>query len=231
MRTAAISLLVAVALTLAACGSSLAGPEGIVSEPDPTAPPSTTTTVADTDTDGDPTAPDQTSTPDSPATTTTTAPPTTTTIAPDPTDSAGDTEVLVYLISEPGTDSQDYGCGHVTAVPRLVESPRVLAGAIEVLLAGPNDAELAAGYGSWFSPETGWELASVTISDAIAYIDLTEDSDPIPNASTSCGSMALFAQLDMTATQFPSVERAVYSIGGDMAAFYHWFERDVPDLG
>lgn len=40
--------------------------------------------------------------------------------------------------------------------------------------------------------------------------------------------MALRAQLDSTATQFPTVDRAVYSIGGDMATFYHWLQADVP---
>jgi hypothetical protein len=51
----------------------------------------------------------------------------------------------------------------------------------------------------------------------------------IPNASSSCGSAILLAQLDATATQFPTVDRAVYSIDGDTRAFYEWLQL-VPPL-
>ncbi len=40
--------------------------------------------------------------------------------------------------------------------------------------------------------------------------------------------MSFLGQLDQTATQFPSVDRAVYSIGGDVRVFYEWLQRDVP---
>lgn len=225
MRTAQISLLAAIALIVAACGSGVAAPEGQQPIPDPTAPPTTTTMVVD-----DTTTPGETAAPEPPVTTTTTVP--TTTVADTNADAdtqTGDTEVLVYLLTE-ATGSHDYGCGYVTPVTRLVQSPAVLSGALDALLAGPTEVEIAAGQGSWFQDDVGWELSSVTISNSVAYVDLTEDSQPIPNASTSCGSMALLAQLDYTATQFPTVDRAVYSFDGDVAAFYHWLQRDVPQL-
>lgn len=224
MRTIRISLLVAIALIAAACGSGVAASDSPWSIPDPTAPTTTTTTVVD-----DTTTPDVTAAPEPPVTTTTTVPDTT---VPDDTGAdsqAGDTEVFVYLLTE-ATGSHDYGCGYATPVTRLVQSPALLSGALESLLAGPTEAEIAVGQGSWFQGDVGWELASVTISNGVAYVDLTEDSQPIPNASTSCGSMALLAQLDYTATQFPTVDRAVYSFDGDVAAFYHWLQRDVPQL-
>ena len=145
-------------------------------------------------------------------------------------DQTGDTEVFVYLLADSGDGSHSYECGDVIAVSRLVQSPEVLSGALTALFAGPTDAELADGYGSWFSSDVGWELSSVTIADGVAHIDLTEDSEPIPNASTSCGSTALMAQLDYTAKQFPTVDETVYSFNGDVAAFYHWLQRDVPQL-
>ena len=223
MRTARISLLTAAALIIAACGTGLVGSDGPESIPDPTAPPATTTTIVDNTT-----TPDVTAAPEPP--TTTTAPDTT---LPDGAGDAatptGDTEVFVYLLTE-ATGSHDYGCGYVTPVTRLVQSPALLSGAFDALLAGPTEAEIAAGQGSWFQDDVGWELSSVTISNGVAYVDLTEESQPIPNASTSCGSMALLAQLDYTATQFPTVDRAVYSFDGDVAAFYHWLQRDVPQL-
>ena len=44
--------------------------------------------------------------------------------------------------------------------------------------------------------------------------------DVIPNASSSCGSIGLLAQLDRTATQFAGIEEAWYSLEGDRAALY-----------
>jgi spore germination protein GerM len=227
MRSFRISLLAAIALIIAACGSGLGESDDPETTTQPTLPPTTTTTVVDTDTTTDTEAPDPdtTAAPDPTVTTTTEAPGTDV----EAEDQVGDTEVLVYLLSA-DSGSHDYGCGYVTPVTRLVQSPAVLAGALDALLAGPTDAELADGFGSWFADDVGWELSSVTITNGIAFIDLTEDSQPIPNASTSCGSMALLAQLDFTATQFPTVDRTVYSFGGDVAAFYHWLQRDVPQL-
>ena len=98
------------------------------------------------------------------------------------------------------------------------------------MLAGPTDEESATGYGTVFTDEVGWELASVTISGATALIDFTEDSQPFNNMSATCVHLALMAQLEATATQFSTVDRAVFSVGGDIPMFYHWLEQDVPEL-
>lgn len=160
------------------------------------------------------------------ATTTAPATPTTTTTAPPRRDVV---EVMVYLF-DPSPDPDDFTCAAVAPMIRLVESPDVLAGAFAALLSGPTADETEAGYDSWFSAETGWSVESVTISDGVAYIDFSEDSPLLPNASTSCGSAALRAQLDSTAMQFPTVEQTLYSFGGDAAAFYHWLQADVPEV-
>ncbi len=232
---ARIAITVALVLSIVACGSALedlanddSGQSTTVA-PDPTP----TTLADDTTTD---TTVDDSDDADDPATTTTTL------VddagddthdgdeVPEPPEQLGDTQVLVYLFGGPDSDPENYDCAGVFPTTRLVQSPMVLSGAIEALVAGPTADERAAGYDSWFSDEIGWKVDSVTITDGIAHIDFTEDSPFIPNASTSCGSMGLMAQLDMTATQFSSVDRAIYSIGGDVAAFYHWLERDVPQF-
>ncbi len=218
MRIARIALSTAMVVALAACGSALADPDDLASSSSTTVP-ETSTTVAT-----DPTVPDPTPTTTEPPTPPTTVPDTT----PDHADQPGDTEVLVYLVGGPDADPDNYDCSAVTPVVRKVQSPRVLTGAIEALLAGPTAEERAAGYDSWFSEEVGWKLASVTISDGVARIDFTEDSPYINNAGTSCGSMSFLGQLDKTATQFPTVDRVVYSIGGDVRVFYEWLQRDVP---
>jgi spore germination protein GerM len=119
-------------------------------------------------------------------------------------------------------------CARVQPLRRTVATPAVLTGALRALLAGPTAAERRAGYGGWFSAKTAGALRSVRISRRVAYIDFRDFSRLIPNASTSCGSALLLAQLDRTATQFPTVSRAVYSFGGSRRAFYEWLQRSAP---
>lgn len=119
-------------------------------------------------------------------------------------------------------------CTRVQPLRRTVTTPAVLTGAIRALLAGPTPAERRAGYAGWFSARTAGRLRSVRISHAVAYIDFRDFSHLIPNASSSCGSALLLAQLDRTATQFGSVESTVYSFDGSRRAFYEWLQRPAP---
>jgi len=95
------------------------------------------------------------------------------------------------------------------------------------LLRGPTASERSRGYGGWFSTKTAGMLRSVRIDGGVAYIDFRDLRRVIPNASSSCGSTLLLAQLDRTATQFQTVRRAIYSIGGS-SAFYEWLQYSVP---
>lgn len=122
-------------------------------------------------------------------------------------------------------------CSRVRAVPRRVEPPAVLTGAMRALLRGPTVAERRRGYGGWFSARTAGALRSVRIRGGVAFVDLRDLTRVIPNASTSCGSALLLAQLDRTATQFPSVRRTVYSFDGSPRAFYEWLQRPVARRG
>jgi hypothetical protein len=120
-------------------------------------------------------------------------------------------------------------CARVFPLMRVVAGPRLLRGALQALLAGPTRAERARGYGGWFSVKTAGHLRSVRISDGVAYIDFRSFASHIPNASTSCGSTLLLAQLDRTARQFPAVKRAIYSFNGSRPAFYQWLQREPPE--
>lgn len=119
-------------------------------------------------------------------------------------------------------------CDRVAAVRRLVPAPAVLRGALESLLRGPTATERARGYGGMFSARTARMLRSVGIRNGRAYVDFRDFRRVIPNASSSCGSTLLLAQLDRTVTQFPTVRRAVYSFNGSRAAFYEWLQRVPP---
>ena len=119
-------------------------------------------------------------------------------------------------------------CARVLPLARRVAKPAVLTGGMRALVAGPTTSERARGYGGWFSARTAGSVRSVRISRQIAYVDFHDFSRLIPNASSSCGSAMLLAQLDRTATQFPTVDRALYSFNGSRRAFYEWLQRAVP---
>ena len=68
----------------------------------------------------------------------------------------------------------------------------------------------------------------VRIERGTAYVDFRNFSRLIPNASSSCGSNLLLAQLDHTALQFASVKRTVYSFDGSRRAFYEWLQLNTP---
>lgn len=133
----------------------------------------------------------------------------------------------VVLIYAPRSVSDD--CARVLPLRRLVPRSAVLAGAVRALLAGPTRAERARGYGGWFSAATAGHLRSARIARGVAYIDFRNLAVHIPNASTSCGSTLLLAQLERTATQFPTVDRTVYSFDGSRRAFYAWLQREAPE--
>ena len=132
--------------------------------------------------------------------------------------------VSVFMpLGDPGSD-----CDRVRPVARTVPAPAVLHAAMAALLQGPTPAERRAGYDGWFSADTAGALRGVTLRDGVAHIDFADLRRLIPNASSSCGSALLLAQLDRTAAQFPAVRRAVYSLDGDVAAFYEWLGYDAP---
>lgn len=120
-------------------------------------------------------------------------------------------------------------CGEVFPRPREVPAAAPLHPTLEALLAGPTAEEQADGYAGWFSDETAGMLQSVRVEDGVAHVDVDDLREVIPNASTSCGSAGLLAQLDRTATQFDTVDSARYSILGDEAAFYEWLQMEQPD--
>ena len=132
--------------------------------------------------------------------------------------------VSIYAPRGVGTD-----CARVYPLGRHVTGPRLLRGALEALLAGPTRSERAHGYGGWFSVKTAGHVRSVRIAGGIAYVDFLSFARDIPNASSSCGSALLLAQLDRTAKQFPSVRSTLYSFNGSPRAFYQWLQRSPPE--
>ncbi len=130
--------------------------------------------------------------------------------------------VDVYFAVGDGTD-----CAEVMAFPRRIgpdEEP--VAAAFAELIAGPIEEEAGAGATSFFSIETAAVIRSVQIIDGLAVVDFVDLRPVLPNASTSCGSAALLAQLNGTAFQFDAVRRTRYEIDGSCEAFGNWLQRD-----
>lgn len=119
-------------------------------------------------------------------------------------------------------------CTRVLPRSRRVRPPAALRGAMAALLQGPTHAERGGGYGGWFSARTAGRLRSASIRAGTARIDFRDLRAIIPNASTSCGSALLLAQLDRTALRFAAVKRTAYSFDGDVRAFYEWLQRPAP---
>ena len=141
-----------------------------------------------------------------------------------PGSSSGTTGVRIYFPrGDPGIQ-----CSRVFPVLRRVGTPAVLKGAMNALLRGPTRVERRRGFGGWFSSGTAGMLRSVRLTGSVAYVDFKDMRRVIPNASSSCGSGLLLAQLDRTATQFPTVRRAIYSFNGSRIAFYEWLQLSPP---
>ncbi len=147
-----------------------------------------------------------------------------TTGAPTPTASAATMTVTLYFgssILNPGS----LDCAKVYAVHRAVpESADRLTATMKQLLAGPSATEAAQGYTSWFSPATAGALVRAKVSGGKAYVNLTDIRTIIPNASTSCGSEALLAQLGTTAGQAAMAPQVRYAISGQPKPFWEWLQ-------
>ena len=131
---------------------------------------------------------------------------------------------LFLLPADAGDD-----CEETVAVSRAAADDGSPADAVDQLLAGPTEEDESEDLRSWFSAETAGMLNSVEVTDGTAEVDFQDFSAIIPNASSSCGSASLLAQLDNTVLQFPDVDEVVYSFGGDRDAFYEWLQLSAPE--
>jgi hypothetical protein len=182
MKSFRVALMIGFLLAATSCGSGDGSP--ITS---PASPPSTDRSVT---------------TDDSPvtiSTTTTIAMPPTTAL-PTTSDAPALTDVKIYLLR-----GERLAIAH-----RLVSGPAVLRGALTELLAGPTDAERAAGLGSEVPPDT--ELLGVDLDDGLATVDLSSDFE---SGGGSLSMTARIAQIVFTATQFDNVDRALFRMDGE----------------
>ncbi|MFW2380603.1 MAG: GerMN domain-containing protein [Acidimicrobiales bacterium] len=159
------------------------------------------------------------------AETTTTTESTTTEPTSSTTTSSPQTTVRVYFSSGDGSD-----CAQVEAFARSIPADvDPIRAAFDELVAGPTPEETETGVGSFFSDATAGAVSSVVLADGLLVVDLDDVRPLLNNASTSCGSEALLAQLNGTAFQFDGVERVRYQMQGSCSLFANWLQRECFD--
>lgn len=132
--------------------------------------------------------------------------------------------VTVHLAFSAGDGSD---CSEVVAVPRFVAANAdPMKAAFDLLVAGPTADEIAGGASSLFSEATAGSVRSASLDSGLLTVDFEDVRGDLNNASTTCGSEALLAQLNGTAFQFIEVERVTYTIDGSCEAFSNWLQRD-----
>lgn len=116
-------------------------------------------------------------------------------------------------------------------VPNAADTEQLLVHTLEALLAGPTEAERAAGLQSWFSPATAGKLNDVTLNaQGHATVDFATFSALIPNASTSAGSTMLLAELRQTVFQFSEVQSVTFQFDGSCDAFWNWLQMSCQQV-
>jgi len=137
-------------------------------------------------------------------------------------------EVTVHLAFSAGDGSD---CSEVGAVSRVLPpNTDPVKAAFDLLVGGPSAAEVEAGSASLFSKATAGTVRSATLDGGLLTVDFEDFRNDLNNASTTCGSEALLAQLNGTAFQFAEVARVTYTIDGRCEAFFNWLQRDCEVL-
>ena len=153
----------------------------------------------------------------------------------DPTDTSGDNTTNQGGLTGPTVEvyfgvATSSNCGDVQAHPRRLDDDfEIHRQTFLQLVAGPTSSEAADGASSFFSSETADVVKSAILTDGLLTVDFTDLRPLIPNASTSCGSEALLAQLNNTAFQFDAVERTRYLLDGSCTDFGNWLQRECFD--
>ncbi len=152
------------------------------------------------------------------------------TLAPHPRGVVAD----VYLLAP-----QPAACDDVVSVPRLVTTQEdepywwgdLIRGAMTELVAGPTAAELAAGYGSWFSDATAGSFLGVSGELAGWVVDLADLRPIIPDAGSSCGALGFNAQLVKTAVRYQQYfsDCVSFAFEGDVDAYYEFTGLEPPE--
>jgi len=110
-------------------------------------------------------------------------------------------------------------------IPVATSTPQL---ALRELFKGPTEIEKSQGYFSFFSVATQNIFKGMKIENGVAYVNLKDIRQIIPNASTSCGSAEFLTELQDTLKQFSTINRVIFAFDGKPAAFYEWLQIGCP---
>jgi germination protein M len=211
--TRTIVSLAALLLAVAAC-TPAAGPLGTPASP--VASPAATGAAPTDELPSGPSASPSPQTP-APATSSPSAPPAATPSAapaasPSPTAKptpapTGTTVVRAYFVHGSFTGNE----GLVPVLRTFPETQAVASTAMTALLAGPNDAEMAASPAMYTAIPGGTRLLGIAIKDGIATVDL---SGAFASGGGTYSMSARLAQVVYTLTQFPTVDTVRFELDG-----------------
>jgi spore germination protein GerM len=121
-------------------------------------------------------------------------------------------------------------CSNTETFQRIINAAAdPIESVFQLLVAGPTTGERTTGAGSLFTSDTDGMVRSVTVEGSLLTVDFEDLRPLIPNASTSCGSFSLIAQLNGTAFQFEELDRVTYQIEGNCQTFFNWLQRDCQE--
>lgn len=149
---------------------------------------------------------------------------TTTTVSTTTTTSPETQTVMVAFATGDGSD-----CAQVTSYPRQIDAALdPVRSAFDMLVAGPTVEEMALGASSVFADDSSGALWSVVWYEyeKLLIVDFRDVRSLLSNASTSCGSQSLLAQLNTTAFQFEEVVRVRYEMDGSCDIFSEWLQSE-----
>ena len=145
-------------------------------------------------------------TPESPAETPTE--PETTSPEPEP-EPAGDMTVMLYWVS-----AGENALGVERTVPA---SDAVATAAIEALIAGPTDAELATWPAIASSIPAGTRLLGLTVANGVAKIDLSREFE---SGGGTFSMTSRLAQVVYTLDQFPTIDAVEFYLEGEKVTVF-----------
>jgi hypothetical protein len=120
---------------------------------------------------------------------------------------AGTTVVRAYFVHGSFTGNE----GLVPVLRTFPETKAVASMAMQALLEGPNDAEMAASPVMFTEVPDGTRLHGVAVKDGIATVDL---SGEFASGGGTYSMSARLAQVVYTLTQFPTVDKVRFELDG-----------------
>jgi len=128
--------------------------------------------------------------------------------APSPSASAETTTIRAYFF----LGSFTHEAGLAPVLREIPKTQAVGAAAMEALLAGPNEDEMAARPAMYTTVPEGTRFLGLTIKDGVATVDLSREFE---SGGGSAAVLGRLAQVVYTLTQFPTVDAVSFKLDGE----------------